>query len=290
MNSNDDIEFLNLEKVLHERPPELDFVIPGLPRGSIGLLVGIGGVGKSLFCLDLLSDLCIGNNVVGLNPENKLRNVYYLSLEDSLTVLHHRLHFMYRDLDNKKKKLILKKSKIATVKKGRLNVGDVNSNSYEILKNFAEECDLFIIDTFSRLHSLDENSNMDMSIVISNLEMVAKNANCAILVVHHVAKFIKNDGSGSSHLARGASSITDNVRFVISLTKSKNKLIKLNFEKVNYLPSMSPIQYQQDEHGRFSKVINLRKTERNENGILSNDIESLNNDIDNKNEFTVDDW
>jgi RecA-family ATPase len=87
---------------------------------------------------------------------------------------------------------------------------------------------LIIIDTLSRINPGEESSNTEMAKFIARIEYIARCTGAAVLLVHHAGK---NEDEGG----RGASTLRDNTRFVISLSQTKVKgTIKIKHTKINY--------------------------------------------------------
>ena len=71
-----------------------------------------------------------------------------------------------------------------------------------------------MLDTLSRIHQLDENSNGDMARLVATLEHVAASTGAAVLYLHHVSKGSARDGqTDQQQAARGASALIDNARW-----------------------------------------------------------------------------
>jgi hypothetical protein len=73
---------------------------------------------------------------------------------------------------------------------------------------------LCVIDTFSRFHSGDENSNADMGAVIGHAELITERTGACILGLHHTSKNAAMNGQQAAQQStRGASAIVDNARW-----------------------------------------------------------------------------
>jgi len=85
---------------------------------------------------------------------------------------------------------------------------------------------LVVLDTLSRIHCLDENSNGDMSRMIKRLERVADESGASVLYLHHVSKGSAFTGStDQQQAARGASALIDNARwcgFIAKMTEDES--------------------------------------------------------------------
>ncbi len=93
-----------------------------------------------------------------------------------------------------------------------------------------EQCEgarLIVLDTLSRIHSLDENSNGDMARLVAMLEEIATITKASVLYLHHVSKGSARDGQADQQqAARGASALIDNARwcgFVAKMTEEQAK-------------------------------------------------------------------
>ncbi len=74
----------------------------------------------------------------------------------------------------------------------------------------ANSIEVLFVDTLSRTHDLDENS-ADMRIVMIELERIARNTGCTIILAHHAGK----DGARGG---RGSSAIKDALQHELTLT------------------------------------------------------------------------
>lgn len=94
----------------------------------------------------------------------------------------------------------------------------------------------------------------------------------AVILVHHISKSTLNDEESVSHSARGASSLTDNVRWVGMLQKPSkqdgidvNRYVKFSVIKANYAQVHEPVFYERDANGLLIPV-SLSKNQMEEDG------------------------
>lgn len=194
---------VSVRTMMETPPPPLDFVVGSFLAGTVGILTAPGATGKSFFVMELAIDIATGADILGLRP--KIGGVTYLVLEDAMPVLEHRVHDIgqyvaqeYRDrLDN------------LQVLAGVGTRVDVEAEADWFIEHCAGQR-LIIVDTLSRAHSYEENSNTEMSRLLVTLDRIAVKSGAAVLLLHHVAKHA--DGA-DQHAARGASAITDNARW-----------------------------------------------------------------------------
>lgn len=208
-------------------PPELDFVWPGFLAGTVGALVAPGATGKSFWALEAaMSIACTvaGGDVVDLRPK-KTGRVVYLAGEDPEPALIRRAHAIGQHLNQSSREAIATNLILEPIMGKRLDVMDERHLARVI--EFCGDARLIVLDTLSRIHSLDENSNGDMSRLVGVLENIAASTGAAVLYLHHVSKGSAQNGQADQQqAARGASALIDNARwcgFVARMTEDEAK-------------------------------------------------------------------
>lgn len=256
---------IDLTAAFLTKPAPLDFVLPGLVAGTVGVVVSPGGVGKSMLMLESALSIGIGEDVGGIWGEAPHRGrVLYLAGEDPKEVLERRLHalgYMLRDgQDDSAAEMveILPAYGMGIKVADASPVGIVPSRSWEILEKYLTEnpCRLLILDTLNRLlGGISENDSGAMGAVLSIIEQTCRKTGCAVVIVHHANKASMSSGTGTEqHAARGSSAITDNARWQVNLTTmSKDEAetrgieddaerrgwVRLDLAKVNYGPPIA---------------------------------------------------
>ena len=211
--------------------PHLDFVLPGLLAGSVGLIVGQGAVGKTFLALHIGIGISLGRPIaehngealwqaqasgkvaviLGEDPHEIVQDRQY-SLRGGLALHQQDEEILDQDLEvisfvdeDDDMRLALKNG-------SRLERGPF----YETLRGFCEGRRLVIIDPLALVAlGLEEKDNGDMAQVMRMLAGIARATRCAILVLHHVGK--SKDGGEDWEKARGASSLTTSVRLQVNL-------------------------------------------------------------------------
>ena len=208
-------------------PPELQFVLPGLLQGTVGALVAPGASGKSFLALEIAASIAATpcNNEFfdgfGINPKGR-GGVLYLALEDPAVVLQRRLHAMGAHIPTIHRTALAMNLVIEPMLGTGLDL--MRDDHIEWITQQATGKQLFIIDTLSRAHQLDENSNGDMALLLRRLEAVGAQSGAAVLFIHHISKGASREAQGADQFAaRGASVLVENARYVSYLSRMTEK-------------------------------------------------------------------
>ena len=263
---------LDIMAAFTNEPPELDFVLPGFLAGSVGALFSPGATGKSFLVLEAAMGVACsvaGGDLLNLQPGHTGR-VVYLAAEDPEPVLLRRLYSIGKHLNPAARDAIAEHLTLEPLMGKRLDV-----MKDEHMARLLEYCDgarLIVIDTISRVHQLDENSNGDMGRLLQALEYLAAQTGAAVLFLHHVSKSSAASGQGDQqHAARGASILTDNARWGAALSKMAPDEADLWSDSI----SLEPIGDRRNYYVRFSvpknnygEPIEDRWFKRAEGGVL----------------------
>lgn len=218
---------IDLRAAFENEPPVLDFIWPGFLAGTVGALVAPGATGKSFWALEAAMSIACsvaGGDLVELAPTCAGR-VVYLAGEDPASALVCRINAIGKHLSQQAREAIAANLTIEPIMGKRLNVMDDRHLARVI--EFCAGARLIVLDTLSRIHSLDENSNGDMAHLVATLEHIAANTGSSVLYLHHVSKGSAREGhTDQQQAARGASALIDNARwcgFVAKMTESEAK-------------------------------------------------------------------
>lgn len=270
-------EARNLPTLFAQSPQPLDFVLPGLKRGSVGALISPGGTGKSYWVLQLAVQMALGFPAQLTGLETSLGRVMLLSGEDDDDIVAQRLRaieaavgpaFMYSDAgDNASAQL---RNTLARSLDYRNCVGvhidlmDAGWQSAIVAAAKQVGVKLIVFDTLSRFHSLDENSAQDMKRLIAVLEQLARDTGASVLYLHHTSKALALTGlGGAQQAARGSSVLVDNVRwaaFLAVMTEGEARrfgiapaerelYVRWNVSKQNYAAPMSDRWFRRNDEG-----------------------------------------
>ena len=195
-------------------PPVLDFVWPGFLAGTVGALVAPGATGKSFWALEAAMSIACsvaGGDLLGLAPTHT-GSVLYLAGEDPEPALIRRVHSIGKHLAADARAAIAEGLTLEPIM--GLGFDVMNARQFERLVERGRGQRLIVLDTLSRIHQLEENSNGDMSKLIARLERLAASTGAAVLFLHHVSKGSARDGlADQQQAARGASALIDNARW-----------------------------------------------------------------------------
>jgi len=211
---------IDIMRAFDEQQPDPDFLWPGFLAGTVGALVAPGATGKSFWALQAAMAVAChvpGGDLLGLEPRQNGK-VFYIAGEDPELALTQRLYSMSSHLEVESRKSIAENLVIDPVMGTQLNL--ISDDQRKTLIEKCRGARLLVIDTLSRVHQLDENSNADMSRLIAAFEDIGKVTGAAVLFLHHANKMAIREGQGDhQHAARGASSLIDNARWCAYMSK-----------------------------------------------------------------------
>jgi RecA-family ATPase len=203
-----------------------DEIIPGFTVGTVGSFVAPGGTGKSFLALELA--LAVASplaDVAGFMPPRQGKTLY-LNAEDPQVETGLRLAWLGERLSPEAKKAVDENFFMGSAYGSLIDLGkkpDGNNSDKSDIEQLANDfCNyrLIILDTLTRFHSLDENNNGQMAVLISHLEHLARETGAAVLFLHHTNKASIRGGDLDSQAAsRGANVLTANIRYSAYLVK-----------------------------------------------------------------------
>ncbi len=217
-----EVEIFEPKKIFEIKAIDIEITDTTVPfiKGAYNLLTGRGGIGKSLVALMTLVEYLVNNKdeqIVAFFSED-----FKLEIEDRLKAtcllfeadyndIAYRANFMCVDNDDR--------LRWATKAKGSC----VANGDY--LDSFVDFClennvGMIVLDPLNRFHSLEENSNDDMSwFCKSVIGGIATDTGACVIVIHHSSK----DAENSSGKSRGAGTITDSSRLAYNLAALEKK-------------------------------------------------------------------
>lgn len=206
--------------------PNLDFILPGLLAGSVGMIVGQGGIGKSMLSLQIGLSVASGRPVAGnLWGPPAPGPVTIIAGEDSAEILQERQFWLRKSMgiDQQQAENLDESFRVLSGDGFDLRVitqsrdGLCDGPFLATLLGLCEGQRLVIIDPVVLLHDCDENDNGAASHLVRALRRIAFETGATIVVIHHVGKS-GGDGREAWTAARGASAYTTSVRWQVNLT------------------------------------------------------------------------
>lgn len=269
---------MDLRQAFYTPPPPIDFVLPGMVAGTVGLLVGAGSAGKSMWAVQVGMSIAAGEDGFGLlGSDMPAGKVVYLCAEDQESVLHHRLHNMAQILRRNERKgeafldRVAENFHVLPVYGLGLTIEHRGDKWWE--KSWwqaAEYCRgarLIIVDTLIRFSGgRSENDNVEMGVMMNAVEETVAKTGSSFLLLHHVGKAAARDGSagGDQTAVRGASALTDNARWQANLqtmtpseaarrgiesTEERRSWVSWEPTKTNYGPAQDTVWLHRGDHG-----------------------------------------
>jgi RecA-family ATPase len=225
---------VSLVDMIRTKPSPIDMVLDGLPLGALGVILGSGGVGKSIMMIHIGHAVTTGNDTLGcLLPELRVTQhgrVVYLAGEDDEQIVHHRVHAFGKTMSQEVAAAMQARFEIVPLvgtAPTLLNArGEINDDAIESVRVAASGTRLLIIDPLRQFHAGDENDNGMMTTLSKVLAKVAHEERCAIILVHHISKGGAKDEDADAAASRGASALTDNARWVLALRKLSERTLE----------------------------------------------------------------
>ena len=273
--------------------PELDFILPGLLAGTVGMITAPGGTGKTFWMIQAAISIASYQQKIPFfggvwdTPKNGGRVVLLLA-EDPLNILAHRVRSIGKWLSTSYDIPKLTENLQENLEIHSLigyqpclmgSDGKPDERWLDMLKRTAEGTRLLGIDPLRRWHRGNEVDNGMMMYLIQLMEGIAKDSGCTILFSHHVNKLSMISGTGGEQgAARGASALTDGVRWQLNLTKmnkeeasklsiaedQRGHYVRMDISKSNYGNPLEPVWLRKEAGGVLTKAI-FANTNRNEN-------------------------
>lgn len=220
--------------------PQLDFVLPGLLAGSVGLIVGQGAVGKSFLALQLGLAVKTGKQVAGgLWSPGGSGPVTLVFGEDQTNLLLERLYWL-REAEGIGDDEAEKIDEGITILSGygadlrivmKTRDGLADGPFFGTLRHLAVGQRVLILDPLSFLSDADENDNGSMTRLMQTLQRIGRETGCTIILLHHVSKGGEGDREEWT-AARGASSLTTACRWQVNLRPpAKTELQELGIDE-----------------------------------------------------------
>ncbi|MEP5568098.1 MAG: AAA family ATPase [Halioglobus sp.] len=216
-------------------------------RGFLTGTAATGGSGKtSLIDVEVVS-LAIGKDL--LNSRKPLRagakSVLMFSLEDDRDEFHrrHRAVIRHYRLSDEEMALYRENVRVVFDSDGLINIAsedkgvttlDAKCESYLLSVIQTSGADIVTIDPLISIHSVDENRNPSMQVVVRSLRKIARIAAVAIHYSHHNRK----GGGDNVDDMRGAVALRDGSRYLRMLSRMTEEEAKSLGVEIDHAPFM----------------------------------------------------
>lgn len=227
-----------------------------LPLGKVGMLVAAGGAGKTMALVQLALAVASGTKWLGLNTLKGGGRVLLALAEEDAEEMHRRIYNAAQAMKLSPEQSDLVKKNIALLPLANTPVafvrdggnGDVTRTEVlgalrARLEREADEAGegwrLLVLDPLSRFAGAEaEKDNAAATRFVEAVEtLVAVKGSPTVLVAHHTNKLSRVEGQANGAVAaRGASGLTDGVRWVANLDTDVENVAVLRFTKSNYSP------------------------------------------------------
>lgn len=185
--------------------PERNWLVPGLiPSGTVTLLTGDGGTGKSLLALQLAIACALGKSWIGRNVASG--TALFLSAEDDEDELHRRLADAldaegagFADLDQLALRSLAGEDALLTAldaRTGHQKTTDLFRELDAFLTDLAPA--LVVLDTLADLFPGNENDRAQPRQFIGMLRGIAIRHDCAVVLLAHPSLSGIQNGTGMS--------------------------------------------------------------------------------------------
>lgn len=243
-----------------------------LPVGKVGMLIGEGGVSKTMALIALGLAVATGSDWLGTYSVTKPGRVLMILGEEDAEEVHRRLYHAGKAGRVAPPELgsvvVLPLSGVPCTMIETDNHGNPQDAAFLLwLRGYVKASgpfDLIIVDPLSRFAGVDaETDNAAATRFVQALESLATETGADVIVCHHTNKTSRQAGTpASGAAARGSSAFYDGVRWAAALTAERVKtegpeeaahigeVVTLTVVKSNYSMKGDPLLLRRDrEHG-----------------------------------------
>jgi RecA-family ATPase len=234
-------------------------------RGFLTATVAPGGLGKSSLVIAETICMCTGRELLGVTVYQPIKVLYWCG-EDPQDELEKRFSATMQHYDVTKEDLAGRLWVVSGRELGfnfayqdhqdaKLNDEDIKAIR-EMIREL--DIDLLILDPMASIHSISENSNNEMTMLLDALRDIADKEKCGIEIVHHSTKQARQQGGVmGAEQARGASAITDaarSVRALSALSKTDREEAGMTVEEAAGISMVRSVKGNMSPGGRSSSI------------------------------------
>lgn len=228
-----------IDRFLSTPPPPREWLLKDLVvLGKVAAVVAPGGHSKSQWLLQVAVGVATGLPVAEYWEIGTQGRVLVYFAEDDHDEIHRRTYQIHQHLklqgnQSHEQQMVDRLRLHSTVGMDTLLTRTGSSGEVErttIIDRICAEAKLIddlkliIIDPISRFRGGEENSNEDATRFVEALETIAQRTGATVMVSHHTNKgSYQADGDPSQGAARGASALTDGLRWQMNLGRPSQK-------------------------------------------------------------------
>jgi len=214
---------------------------PLIPTNAIVLLDGLGGLGKSIFAMEMAYAISTGQSFLlqDILPMGKYP-ILYLTAEESDWRFFERLKNIEKAYQVQSKKFywvstIAKDFCLPTTRLFCKKQNEVQTTeTFMFLEDAIRKTNakLVVLDSWINFYGLDENSTEDGSVAYDYMKSLIRKYNCSIIILHHQTKEAMR---GQVNIFRGTMVFREQARARIVMSKwNLSERKKITIEKCNY--------------------------------------------------------
>ena len=207
-----------------EEIPRRQWIVPGLLlRRNVSILVAPPGSGKSLLTLQMGLMMGTGKEWGGWRPRAAVKTLI-INAEDDNDEMRRRLYAACQEMGINDWGELRDRVAVAEAP-GNIIVAKADSRTKTVIAQPMVEqliatvkenaFDVLVVDPFAETFEGDENSNSELKWAAVLWRRIARECNCAVMLVHHTRKF--NAEAGDMDSARGGGALVGVARIVSTL-------------------------------------------------------------------------
>jgi len=278
-----DIADARVDRYLLTPPPPMRWVLDGfLPLGIVAAIVAQGGVGKSQLLMQIAYSVATGIKLADHWSIGEVGSVLMLCAEDSTEEIHRRVHRIHKQLGAAMTPALRSRLEanflirsvtgenalLTQVERANEATRTALTEQLLLTAKQAANLKLIILDPAARFRGGDENSNPHATQFVQALEYLAQTTGATVLIAHHTSKGALNSRETTQETSRGASALTDGIRWQLALTSLTNPVKGYSFlhptirhlymatklVKTNYTPPLPEVLLVRGEDGYLRAV------------------------------------
>lgn len=276
-----DLNAGRIDRYINSAPPPRRWLLDGLiALGKCGAVVAPGASSKSQWLLQLGVTVATGVDLADHWKAGETGGVLMLCAEDDNDEIHRRLNRIYmhmyahglgpRMVNLNANLFIFPTVGVNTLLTKRDPSGEYSTtevlHGIVALASQIKNLKLIVIDPLSRFRGGEENSNEGATRFVEVMEHIAKETGATVLAAHHASKASYANADAGQGASRGASALTDGLRWQMNLNPPTEKLaasagvaksdlrnyVVATVTKINYSAVPEPVLLERQSDGYLS--------------------------------------